>query len=147
MATPELKALLAEDLAAAQERRLSHYDRMTQPHGGRILLFGAGGLGRRTLAGLRAVGIEPLAFIDTYKAGGVVDGVKVIGPDEAASLYGESAAFVVTIWRAGRGPLFQDIRSQLTRLGCQRVVSFLSLYWKHPEVFLPYFGLDVPEVF
>src|SRR5262249_45138707 len=28
-----------------------------------------------------------------------------------------------------------------------RVVSFLSLYWKHPDVFLPYYGLDVPEVY
>jgi FkbM family methyltransferase len=143
----DLNALLAEDLASARERRQTAYDRLTRPHGERILLFGAGGLGRRTLDGLRAKGIEPVAFIDTYKAGGTLDGVPVLSPDEAARRHGTSAAFVVTIWRAGRGPLFGDIRDQLVRLGCQRVVSFLSLYWKYPEVFLPYYGLDVPEVY
>jgi len=111
-----------------------------------VVLFGAGGLGRRTLAGLRSVGIEPLAFVDNAPGlwGEQVDGVGVLSPDFAAREWGTKAAFVVTIWRAEGGHAYASTRDQLRSLGCQRVHSFLELYWAFPGAFLPYLAASRP---
>jgi hypothetical protein len=68
--------LLAEGVAGARERESRTYERLAGPLGTRMVLFGAGGLGRRCLAGLRRYGIEPLAFVDNNSAlwGKQIDG-------------------------------------------------------------------------
>jgi len=111
-----------------------------------IVLFGAGGLGRRTLAGLRETGLEPRAFADNAPElwGGDVDGVRVMSPEAAVDAWGAEAVFVVTIWRAEGGHLYARTRERLESLGCHRVSSFLELYWALPAALLPYLAAGRP---
>ena len=71
--------LLARDWneLAAEER--DAFDRLAGPRARRIVLFGAGGLGRRVLAAVREGGLEPAAFADNdpRKRGTQVDGLDV----------------------------------------------------------------------
>src|SRR5436190_17949264 len=97
----ELDALLGEDLAAARAREASRFDSVATPFERSLVLFGAGNLGRKTLRGLRKLGIEPLAFANNNASqwGANVDGLPVLSPAEAAARYARRAAFVMTIWR------------------------------------------------
>lgn len=109
--------------------------------------MGAGGLGRRTLDGLRAAGIEPVAFADNSntRQGTAIDGVSVLSPADAVRAHGKTAAFVVTIWGAGSPHRFSHSRAQLTELGCDVVVPFTSLYWAYPDQLLPHYLQDEPH--
>ena len=143
----ELENLLAEGTEGARLREANTFDKLAAPYAAEFVLFGAGNLGRRTLTGLRKVGIEPLAFVDndTQRWGENCNGVPVLSPREGAKLYGTRAAFVVTIWR-GEGTERMAARvSQLRELGCESVVPFLPLYWKLPSSLLPHYTLDLPH--
>ena len=143
----ELAALLAEPLPDALEREASTFDRLSAPWGHRLVLFGAGNLGRKTLAGLRQEGIEPLAFSDSNPSlwGQKIQGLPVLPPVEAAARFGADSTFVLTIWTGeGHDRMPQRI-GQLKALGCERVVTFSSLYWKYPRTFLPHYSLDLPH--
>ncbi len=99
----EFQLLLSEGVNGAIQRERTEFDRLAGPHGQSIVLFGARKLGRRTLRGLRSAGIEPLAFSDNSPDlwGTWIDGVKVYSPPEAVRQFGNSAAFVITIWGPG----------------------------------------------
>jgi FkbM family methyltransferase len=135
----ELDCLLAEGIDGAVERERTCFDSLAGPFVESIVLFGASKLGRLMLAGLRQVGIEPLAFCDNSSSlwGQDIDGVPVFSPVEAASRFGESAVFVTTIWGRGSKESVREREAQLRTLGCRRVVSFGPLFWKYPDVFLP----------
>ena len=96
----QLDELLAEGAEGAQQREASAFDELTGGNTTELVLFGAGNLGRRTLARLRKIGVSPLCFIDNNSArwGQAIDGIPVMSPAEGARLYGSSAAFVVTVW-------------------------------------------------
>jgi FkbM family methyltransferase len=142
-----LDDLLSESALSAAKRARWAFDEQVHPFDRKLVLFGAGGLGRRTLAGLRQHSIEPFAFADNNPDlwGREQDGLLVLSPQEAASRFASRAAFVVTIWHAGGQHRFKHTQQQLLDLGCSRVVSFASLYWKYPGTFLPYYALDLPE--
>jgi len=110
---------------------------------GSLILFGAGPLGRYTLAGLRKVGVEPIAFADNNSQlwNQRIDGLNVLSPTEAVALYGSRAAFVVTIYN-GSSP-----RNQLRDLGCQAVIPFAPLFWRYATVFIPGPGWVCRKVF
>ena len=140
-----LDALLARD---AVERRAEAREAFASASRGRpIVLMGAGGLGRRTAAGLRTAGIEPLAFADNApgRQGTRLDGIRVLAPAEAAGEFGQTAAFVVTIWGAGSPHRFDHSRTQLAALGCDVVVPFPLLGWAHPAALLPHYLQDEPH--
>ena len=141
----ELEALLSRDPPAMRVSERQEFDRLS---GGReIVLMGAGGLGRRALAGLRRHGIEPLAFADNAAArhGTAIDGVAVLSPEAAAREFGRRAAFVVTIWGANSPHRFAHSRDQLRSLGCDAVCSFPPLFWKYAEALLPFYLQDLPS--
>jgi len=142
-----LDALLREDGHAAQERERISFDRLAHPFSDRIVLFGAGGLGRRTLANLRRLDLQPLAFADNNSAlwNTSIDGIPVYSIAKAAELHGDNAVFVVTIWGSQARDRMSDRIQQLRDRGCKRVVPAGLLFWKFPEVFLPYFPLDLPH--
>src|ERR1700729_3284615 len=98
-----LEELLGESPASARNREQTTFQKAAGGRDQRIVLFGAGGLGRRTLAGLRSAGIGPLAFSDNRPElwGTDIDGLTVLPPEEAATAFGSNATFVVTIWGAG----------------------------------------------
>lgn len=140
---PELEALLSRDPAAMRVSEPLEFDRLS---GGReIVLMGAGALGRRTLAGLRRHGVEPLAFADNGRQGTTLDGLPVLSPETAARTFGARAAFVVTIWGANRPHRFAHSREQLRALGCDVVCSFPPLFWKYPDPLLPFYLQDLPS--
>jgi hypothetical protein len=58
----EPEVLLAEGVEDARIRERNAFDEIVRGSSGDIVLSGAGGLGRRTLAGLRKHGITPLAI-------------------------------------------------------------------------------------
>ena len=88
----QLEELLAESIEAAQQRQASTFDELTGGNATKLVLFGAGNLGRRTLTGLRKIGIEPVCIIDNNKSlwGQTLDGLPVHSPAEGAALYRDS---------------------------------------------------------
>jgi len=142
-----LDEYLSESVTAAMRRERSAFDELARPYERNLVLFGAGGFGRRTLAGLRRAGIEPRAFCDNRADlwGRDVEGVPVYSPQDAAARYGDNSAFVVTIWNGqSKDRMAQRVR-QLRNLGCDRVIPVGFLFWKFAETFLPYYTLDLPH--
>jgi len=131
----------------ALERERRTFADWAGPLGDSLLLFGAGGLGRRCLAGLRRQGIEPVAFADSNQSlwNSTVDGLRVLSPGEAAERFGRAAVFVVTIWGARPPDRMADRISQLQSLGCEKVIPFGPLFWKYPEGVLPHYAADLPH--
>src|ERR1700680_3299753 len=80
----ELEALLAEGINGARERERDSFERCAHPYADHVVLYGAGGLGRRTLLGMRRQGIDPIAFADGNSAlwGTDVEGVRVLSPED-----------------------------------------------------------------
>lgn len=143
----QLEELLGEEIEQAVERERSTFDTLAAPLERSIVLFGAGNLGRMTLAGLRAAGTEPLAFADNNPRlwDTTLDGLQVLSPQRATATFGRNAVFVVTIWGAGCRDRTSQRIQQLETLGCERVVSFGPLFWKYPQHFLPHYALDSPH--
>jgi len=138
----QLQALLSEGPSGAKERERTAFDDQAGPFTNSLVLFGAGGIGRKTLAGLRKLGIEPLAFADNNPKlwEQPLQGVPVLPPQEACARYGKTAAFVVTIWCGEGWDRMRDRVRFLRDLGCERVLTFGPLYWKYPEIFLPHYA-------
>lgn len=145
MGEGELEALLSGELEALRVMEAREFDR--QSRGRQLVLMGAGGLGTRTLAGLRQHGIEPLAFADNgiARQGTTLNGIPVLSPETAARGFGTRAAFVVTIWGANSSHRYAHSRDQLRVLGCDVVCSFPPLFWKFPETLLPFYLQDLPS--
>ncbi len=144
----ELLGLLAEPVEAARQRESTEFDRRVGKHANRLLLFGAGNLGRRTLSILRKSGHEPLGFIDNNPTlwGRRVDGVEVLRPAEAASRFGSGqVAVVVTIWCGEASDKMSDRIEPLRSLGFRDIALFGHLAWKYPDTFLPHYALDLPS--
>lgn len=140
-----LEQLLSEPVATARRREQTSFSGQTTD---KLVLFGAGTLGRRVLAVLRRHGIEPLAFAD--RSPGLeesqVSGLQVLSPHAAAKHYGATATFIVTIFR-GAGDGGMASRERLLReLGCRKVMTFHNLAWKYAADFLPYYGAALPSV-
>lgn len=145
--TLAIQELLGEGRDGAVKRETSAFDAAAQGRTDSLVLFGAGNLGRKVLARLRTLSIEPMAFADSNPKlwGSAVQGLKVLPPVEAARLYGATSTFVITIWM-GEGYERMGIRErQLHGLGCLRVIPFTFLFWKFAEVFLPHYSVDLPH--
>ncbi len=111
-----------------------------------LILYGAGNLGRRTLAGLRSFGQEPLALVDSDPAvqGRTIDGLRVESPIEAVRSHAD-AAFLTTVWSPSRPHVMNGIQHWLGEHGVARLASFVPLFWRYSESFLPYHCLDLPH--
>jgi FkbM family methyltransferase len=96
---------------------------------------------------LRKLGTEPIAFIDNDMRlwNTSVEGVEVLSPEEGARRHGDRAAFVITVWRGEGADRMAQREAQLRSLGCRYVMTFLPLFWKHAEVFLPHYPADLPH--
>ena len=151
MQTAELNArleeLLAEGESAVAQREREAFDRAAHPFARRIVIYGAGALGRRTLDGLRANGLDALAFADRNPAAwsSKIGGLRVLSPEGAARTFGADAAFVIAVWNPAASGGMNSIATGLAALGCRCVVPFVWLYWKFPGTFLPHYLLDLPS--
>jgi FkbM family methyltransferase len=141
-----LEQLLQETPAAAAARAAQAFDRAASPFEGRIVIYGAGQLGRRMLRGLRANGSDALAFVDRNPASWTtaIDGLPVYAPQEAARRFGSDALFVIAVWHPVLSGGLQAIAAQLVEMGCSRVLPFVPLAWKYPREFLPNYLWDLP---
>src|SRR6266496_3088199 len=143
----EVEALFRESITSIYLRERSTFDKLASPFEKSLVLFGAGGLGKKTLSGLRRVGIEPLAFADNNHAlwEKDINGVKVFSVEDAAKKFGQSAAFVVTIWKGEAVDTMAERQQQLKNLNCTKVIPFGFLFWKYPDIFLPHYAFDMPH--
>ena len=143
----ELDRLLDEDVSSVIERERTSFDKRVYPFGKSLVLFGAGNLGRKVLARLRQDNIEPLAFTDNNPAlwGKYVEGINILHPNEATEKFGRKAAFIVTIWSPQSGHRFSVTKQKLIALNCEKVVSFVPLFWKFSDTFLPDNFMDLPH--
>lgn len=140
----QIAALLERSPHAMRAWESSEFDRLSR--GRPIVLMGAGGLGRRTLAAMRRRSMPwPLAFADNGRAGTMLDGLPVLSPAQAAQQFASSAAFVVTIWGAHLSHRYEHSREQLRALGCDVVLPFPPLFWKLGEEVLPFYLQDLPS--
>jgi FkbM family methyltransferase len=143
----QLEAILRETVEHACQREREAFDSVAGPFAQSIVLYGAGNLGRKVLAGLRKQGIEPLAFADANPAlsGKKVEGLPVYSPPDAVAKFGHSAVFVVCVWHPDRKAGVQHIVSTLKAMGATSVVPFAVLFWKYSEDFLPHYFWDLPS--
>jgi len=143
----EIDGLLEETVDHCKARERAAFDVVSGGDQSPIVLLGAGQLGRRTVAALERVDRPPIAVADNNPAlwGTTIGTVPICSPAEAAQRYGESATFVVSIWRAGGTHRYEHSRRQLHELGCRRVTSIAPLAWKYAEVMLPHYTLDLPH--
>lgn len=143
----QLNVILSKPIEAVVEFEQTQFEKLAGPYSKEIVLFGAGGLGRKVLNGLRKMGVEPLAFVDNNPLlwGKLIDGVLVLNPQEGVERFGGSAVFVIAVWHHGSNERMDSFRKQLIDLGCQRVTEFTKLFCKYPQVFLPYYMIDLPS--
>ena len=143
-----LEQLLDEPVQSVRERARTSFDETEQKiKSDGLILFGCGLFGKRILKGLRKIGIEPLGFSDNNQKiwGNNTEGHTVFSPEEAANKY-PRAVYMVTIWSDAIGHPVDDVASKLHSYqpGIE-VISFFHLFWKYPDLFVPYFSIDTPD--
>jgi FkbM family methyltransferase len=144
-ARQQLEGLLRETRGAARIRQQGAFDELAAGRR-RIVIFGAGRLGRLVVQGLSGTDLEPIAFADNNPRtwGTMVEGLPVLSPQDAAIKHSRRAVFVVAIWHPSSTPLMSVLLAQLRLLGCT-AVPFPLLFWRHSSTFLPYFFWASPE--
>lgn len=142
-----LELLLNEPIHSVYQREQSTFDTLAAPFEKSLVLFGAGGLGKKTLAGLRSIGIEPRAFADNNPNlwGKEISGVQVMSLEEAATKFGQNSVFIITIWKGEAVDTMAERYQQLKKLGCAKIVPFGFLYWKYSDIFVPHYAFDMPH--
>jgi FkbM family methyltransferase len=143
----ELEALLAQPAESVCNIEAHRFDELAGALSKSLVLFGAGGLGRKTLQGLRKIGIEPLAFADNNPDlhGRQIDGLIVLSPSSAAKEFGKKALFIITVYTDSAPGGIEPLIQQLGAMGCISITSFVPLYWKYPSIFLPHYAYDLPH--
>lgn len=143
----ELDQILSEPLSSVAERECNALDRLLDACGRKVVLFGAGNLGRRALGSLRSIGVEPLAFADNNSKlwGTKVEGLVVLDPPTAAERFGPTALFLVTIWQPNHW--YSETQDRLRTLGCRSIAPPSPLYWRFADTFLPFYAQDTPTRF
>lgn len=141
----EIEVLLAESIQSASARGRSTFREISSGRT-KLILLGAGRLGRTVAAKLRTSGFTILAFADNNRAlwHTRIDGLDVLSPAEAAARHGADAVMIVTVWHPATHPLVPALVSQARDLGCN-AVPFPVLFWAMPDQFLPYYLWDSPH--
>lgn len=106
-----------------------------------VVIFGCGHLGKFTLDGATAAGLDVLAFADNKEAnwGRRIAGIEVMSPLEAVRLFNDEASFVVAIYN-GTAP-----RKQLAELNCKRIVPYPLFFWRFSQ-YMPFEdSLELPH--
>ena len=140
---PELATVLTESVDAVKQREATALDDLLRANVGRVVLFGAGTLGRKAITLLRELGVEPLALCDSNPSrwGELVAGLTVISPESAAKNFGRDSLFLVTIWNDFHW--FKATEAKLKALGCS-INSFAPLFWRFGGRFMDLQLLNEP---
>jgi len=134
-------AFKQEGFEARSRRWRGEFDRLASPAPD-IVLFGAGPFGQFTRDRLRHAGVEPCCFSDNNQELWEThcDGIEVLSPADAVARFGDTAAFVVTIFNGS------TVCAQLRRLGCRHVFPPMALFWKYWRELLPALSMDSPQL-
>lgn len=145
-ASDEIDRLLAEPIAAAEERQRTVFPALLRETDGSVVLFGAGRLGRRCARALRRGGVPLRAFCDRNAAlhGATVEGAVVLEPEEAVRRFGASALLVVSIWTGTARESMAERIDYLRRMGGRQVTNYASLVWAHGREETPFHSFDLP---
>jgi FkbM family methyltransferase len=143
MASP-LAPLFQESVDEVRQRERNALEDLLNERQRRVVLFGAGTLGKRALVLLREIGGNVLAYSDNNSAAWdtQIENIPVLSPERVAALYGNSALFLVTIWNDHHW--FSETFAQLSGLGCTLISSYAPLYWRFPDTFMQLLLLNEP---
>lgn len=143
-AVPSLEPLFLESVEAVRRREQNALDYLLDQRQRKVVLFGAGTLGKRALALLREMECDVVAFSDNDPSawGTEIESVPVFSPEQSASLYRNTALFLVTIWNDHHW--FSETNRKLIGFGCSLVSSYAPLFWKFPDRFLQLYLLNEP---
>ena len=139
-----LGKVLTESVESVRKREASALDDLLRARQNRCVIFGAGTLGRKAMALFREIGVEPLALCDSNPSvwGTTVADTTVLSPAQAATRFGASAVFFVTIWNDFHW--FRSTLAKLTALGCTSVSSYAPIFWRFGDRFLHLLLLNEP---
>lgn len=134
-----LESILAVDTDAARRTVEAEIRNRMEAAGGKLVMAGAGALGRATLTAARRAGLTPVAFADNNAAlaGKEIEGVPVMPSAEAAERYRDDAVFAITVYTSER------MWAQYRQYGIEPV-SFTQLAWAYPAAFMPYYAVEEP---
>lgn len=140
----KLTALLSEDREVAKQRQAAWGQRLREHPETPVVLFGAGGVGRRLCGGMHASGIDVAGFSDNAPGlwGRTLEGVSLLSPGQAIRDYGAQGVFVVTIFNPEHRYL--DTRERLTAAGCCEVVPWMPVAWSLGHAALPQYAVGMP---
>ena len=140
-----LKEILSEPVSQVRDRERAELDRLLAERSGQCVLFCAGNMGRRALAALHSIGVQPLAISDNHPDlwGTFVDNVPVLSPHDAAQRFGRDAHFFITI--RNEHHWYRETFDQLTQLGCTFLSSAQPVAWRFPDAFPPFLLYDLPH--
>jgi FkbM family methyltransferase len=141
---PPLREVLTETVSAVQAREANALNDLLHARNNRCVIFGAGTLGRKAVALLREIGVEPLAICDSNQSrwGTEISGVPVLSPAEAATRFGADSVFFVTIWNDFHW--YRATLAKLTALGCTSVSSYAPIFWRFGSRFMDLLLLNEP---
>jgi FkbM family methyltransferase len=140
----ELAPLFNEPIAEVRWREENALEELLNSRQRRVVLFGAGTLGKRALELLKGIQCQVLAFSDNNTASweSSVGALPVLSPQVAAKMYGDNALFLVTIWNDRHW--FGETYAKLVGLGCSLVSTYMPIFWRFPETFLQLYLLNEP---
>ncbi len=140
-----LEEILSEPVSRVKEREKTELDRLLAEQSRQCVIFGAGNMGRRALAALQNMGVQPLAISDNNPAlwGSSISGIPSVSPEEAVEWFGKSAHFFITI--RNEHHWYRETFDKLTGLGCTHLSSVQSIAWRFPEKFPPFLPYDLPH--
>lgn len=131
-----LEKLLAESRTSVLKREAESLESKMGGLDNRFLLFGAGHLGRKTLKKLKAIGKQPIAFIDNNPKlwGTDIEGVTIFSPAEAARQFdANDLGVITTIWCGEASDKMSDRITPLQALGFKHIALFGHLAWKFQD--------------
>lgn len=145
-ASEQFNAFLQADLPRLAAREREAFDDRAGSRKS-IVIYGCGNLGRKLAGILGKAGTPAVAFVDTNESlwGKHVAELPVYSVDEAGRMFGRDAVFVVAVWSPGEDRRFDTFKKKLEAAGCNQVIHFLPLFWKHAEALLPHYRLDLPS--
>jgi FlaA1/EpsC-like NDP-sugar epimerase len=115
-----LDKLLQEPIESVRRREQNALNDLLKTRDNRVLLFGAGNLGKQAARALNEIGVTPLAFSDNNpeRCGSRIEELEVLAPLDAASRFGKDSVFLVTIWNEFHW--FNETSRQLSSYGVRQ---------------------------
>lgn len=141
-----LDEILTESIEDVRRRETSTLQSLLNSSGNRCVVFGCGGLGHRAVEKLIAIGIRPIALCDNNASlwGRKIRGIPVISVTEAAAQFGRDALFLIAVWNPHHW--YGETAQRLRSAGVGLITSYLPLFWRFPDDFLPVLLLnDLPS--